>query len=334
MKKYLANREKLVVYAVPYQENSFFHSPWFQRIVNDNFIIENYVEGKAYSNDTVFVVGARQYLEQDQREKFNDRRVIVDATWESYTGKYKKLYGKLRNPNHLYFYGNYNTEPVEGAVFVPNFFWYNESLWWKMHQYDQYRPERNYSKKFLMPIGHARGWRDEILTSLKPWLNSDALWSCISHGVSLPVKENKENITWHRYQNFSWYDNTCFTIALESARSWNEAVIFLTEKIYKPIGMKHPFMVMGQAGILKYLKSQGFVSYDNIFDESYDLTSDLGEKISIITNNVSNYKKAPCNNETLNRIDHNFNLFYNEDRVISGLTTDLVNPMKEFINKK
>jgi hypothetical protein len=74
--------------------------------------------------------------------------------------------------------------------------------------------------------------------------------------------------------------------------------------------------------------------YDNIFDESYDLTSDLGEKISIITNNVSNYKKAPYDNETLNRIDHNFNLFYNEDRVISGLTTDLVNPMKEFINKK
>ena len=36
MKKYLANRERLVVYAVPYQENSFFHSPWFQKIIKDN----------------------------------------------------------------------------------------------------------------------------------------------------------------------------------------------------------------------------------------------------------------------------------------------------------
>jgi hypothetical protein len=334
MKKYLENKDRLVVYAMPYQENSFFHSLWFQKIANDNFIIERYDDNKTYSDDVVFVVGARQYLVQDQREKFANRRVIVDATWESYTGKYKKVYSQLRNPNHLYMYGNYNPEPVEGAVFVPNFLWYNESLWWKMHRYDQYTPNRNYSKKFLMPIGHDRGWRVDTINALKPWLDSDALWSCISHGVSLPVAENKENIVWHRYQNFSWYDDTCFTIALESARSWDEAIIFLTEKIYKPIGMKHPFMVMGQAGMLQYLKSQGFMSYDNLFDESYDLTSDLTEKIAILVKNVSNYEKVPYDAETLKRIDHNFNLFYNEERVLSGLQTDYVDPMREFINKK
>lgn len=334
MKKHLSNREKLVIYESPYQENSFFHSPWFQKIVNDNFIIERYDDKKTYDNDTVFVVGARQYLVEEHRKKFVDRKVIIDASWESYTGKYKKLYSILKNPNHLYIYGNYNSEALENVVFVPNFFWYNESLWWKMYNYDQYLPNRNYLKKFLMPIGHARGWRDETIAALKPWLDADALWSCISHNISLPTNENKENITWHRYQNFDWYNNTCFTIALESARKWDEAVVFLTEKIYKPIGMKHPFMVVGQAGILKYLKSQGFVSFDNLFNESYDTTSVLSEKISIIVDNVANYKKTPFDSETLKRIDHNFNLFYNESRVMGGLKTDLVLPIREFINKK
>ena len=129
MKKHLTNRERLVVYAVPYQENSFFHSPWFQKIVNDNFIVENYIEGKSYSNDTVFVVGARQYLAQDHREKFTDRRVIVDATWESYTGKYKKLYSQFRNPNQPDTGdGNSVDVQVERNLYVQNSIEYQASL--------------------------------------------------------------------------------------------------------------------------------------------------------------------------------------------------------------
>ena len=106
---------------------------------------------------------------------------------------------------------------------------------------------------------------------------------------------------------------------------------FVSEKIYKPIGFRHPFMVLGKTGILTYLKSQGFVTYDNLFDESYDNESDLQKKISLILDNVSNYEKCPYDTETLNRIEHNHLLFYNQQRIYDGLKTELIDPIKNFI---
>ena len=95
-------KEKLVIYHSPYQGESFFHSQWFQQIVDDNFVIEHYADDKTYDKDTVFVMGARQYLLEEHREKFVDKRLIVDVTWESYSGKYGKLHARLKNPNQFY----------------------------------------------------------------------------------------------------------------------------------------------------------------------------------------------------------------------------------------
>jgi len=324
-------KEKLVIYLLPYQSESFFHSEWFQQIVDDNFIIEHYTDDKTYDKDTVFVMGARQYLLEEHREKFNDKRLIVDVMWESYSGKYGKLHVKLKNPNHFYIYGSYHAEPVEGTAFVPNFLWYNESLWWRQYGLHEYQPQKTYDKKFLCLVGHARSWRLDFLEAAAPWLESDALYSCTQNGLVLPMDDPIPGLVWHRQSNPNWYDSTCFSIVLETARSWDWAAVFLTEKIYKPIGFQHPFMVLGKTGILTYLKSQGFVTYDNLFDESYDDESDLQKKISLILDNVSNYEKCPYDNETLKRIEHNHSLFYNQQRIYHGLKTELIDPIKNFI---
>jgi hypothetical protein len=325
-------KEKLIVYNAPYQGESFFHpSTWFEQIVNDNFVLEPYDDNKTYDKGAVFVMGARQYLVEEHREKFVDKRLIVDVTWESFSGKYGKLHARLKNPNHFYLYGSYHAEPIEGIAFVPNFFWYNESLHWQQYKYHEYVPRRTYAKKILCPVGHARSWRLDFLEAAAPWLESDALYSCTQNGIILPPDNLIPGLFWQRQSNPDWYDSTCFSIVLESARSWEWATVFLTEKIYKPIGFRHPFMVLGKTGILTYLKSQGFVTYDNLFNESYDNESDLQKKISLILDNVSNYEKRPYDNETLNRIEHNHLLFYNQQRIYHGLKTELIDPIKNFI---
>jgi hypothetical protein len=44
----------------------------------------------------------------------------------------------------------------------------------------------------------------------------------------------------------------------------------LTEKIFKPICLNMPFVVVGTAGSLNYLKRYGFKTFDLLWDESYD----------------------------------------------------------------
>jgi hypothetical protein len=46
--------------------------------------------------------------------------------------------------------------------------------------------------------------------------------------------------------------------------------LHLTEKTFKPICLKMPFIIIGTAGSLRYLRSYGFRTFDSLWDESYD----------------------------------------------------------------
>jgi len=48
----------------------------------------------------------------------------------------------------------------------------------------------------------------------------------------------------------------------------------LTEKIFKPIILRMPFVLVGCAYNLQYLKSYGFQTFDRWIDESYDYIED------------------------------------------------------------
>jgi hypothetical protein len=45
---------------------------------------------------------------------------------------------------------------------------------------------------------------------------------------------------------------------------------FLTEKTYKPIAMKHPFILLGPAHSLRMLRERGYKTFSPFIDESYD----------------------------------------------------------------
>ena len=44
----------------------------------------------------------------------------------------------------------------------------------------------------------------------------------------------------------------------------------LTEKTFKPIALRMPFVIVGTSGSLKYLRSYGFKTFGHLWDESYD----------------------------------------------------------------
>jgi hypothetical protein len=323
-------KPKLIVYQSPYQSESLFHSVWFQDIVRQYFDLEHYSLDRQYDPDAIFVIGARQYLIKEVRDEFRDRWVIVDSTWESNTGKYANLRTD-RGARHIIMYGNQKNFEGDGFLFVTKFFWFNECLWYRHRGYQGYSPNKTYTKKFLMPIGTARGWRDETIKALTPWLE-ESYWSCVKQGQYLPGTKSAKGYD-HRYMNPAWYDDTYFSVVCESARSWEEAVVFVTEKTYKVFAGQHPFMVIGAAGILDELKSQGFETFDNVFDETYNQESDLYRKLDIIKQNIEQFKYVVYDAETQRRIQHNFDRFYNAELVLELMRNDIFNPLLEWINR-
>lgn len=80
------------------------------------------------------------------------------------------------------------------------------------------------------------------------------------------------------------YKQTYYSLVAET-HALNE-VVFLTEKIVKPIITKRLFILVGNRYSLKFLKSLGFKTFDNVIDESYDLLETAAERASLALEQV------------------------------------------------
>jgi hypothetical protein len=311
---------------------SFGFDECWKEVATKYFNFEHYEENKTYDRATTFLMMAQAYLDPGIRESFKDKKVIIDLTWEGKYAKWGETYIN-KEPHHIVLYGSYSPIEEPGAVFSPNFFWYNTSLANIFRGYHKYVPNRNYSKKFLMPIGRKRQWRDRVVDMLEPYLD-DAYWSYQRRDKALPDDQVTKRYDIY-FQNPMWYDDTCFSLVLESLTTQtitHESPIFLTEKMFKPFSGQQPYMVVSAANTLKFLSDQGFETYDNLFNEQYDIETDFEKKMNIIVDNIKNYEKGPHDAITLEKIDHNFNRFYDVETITAGFERELVNPIYKYIN--
>ena len=92
--------------------------------------------------------------------------------------------------------------------------------------------------------------------------------------------------------------------------------LHLTEKSFKPICMRMPFIIVGTRGSLAYLRMYGFKTFGDIWDESYDDEPDdilRIEKIGKLLNqldSLSQMEKQELFNRAIPIIEHNYNHFY------------------------
>ena len=90
----------------------------------------------------------------------------------------------------------------------------------------------------------------------------------------------------------------------------------LTEKSFKSIALGMPFVLTATAGSLAYLRSYGFRTFDQFWDESYDLETDdfiRAEKVAAVLkqlDNLSTQKKQKLFQTCWPVIEHNWNWFY------------------------
>jgi hypothetical protein len=76
------------------------------------------------------------------------------------------------------------------------------------------------------------------------------------------------------------YKNSLVNIVTETYFFSN--IIHITEKTYKPIAFMQPFVMIGSYASLKHVKEMGFKTFNDFWDESYDLEQDDVKRFAMV----------------------------------------------------
>lgn len=335
------------------------NSSYLEWILQDKFELAIFNNAETYDKNTDLLVITRpESFNLDVLKKYLDAgfRLLIVNLWETRPFLLSKDFDSYLD-NILLILGckqplNYGWKNV---LAVPRWFWYNESLWYtcdKNFQYQNYVPNRKNTKLFFMPIKRSKPFRTQTVEKLSEFLHN-SIWSYVEQwtaGVHLPTRADNPvaRIGWDRQFEPSWYDDTYFTIAVETYISQttieNEikgivsdhagpCELFVTEKTFKPIAHQHPFIICGMKGTLNFLKENGFETFDHIFDEDYDNLDFFDLRLDAIYENVKNFSAEKyLDTLTEQKIKHNYDRFYNRSVVLDGVNKDLIIPMLEWIN--
>ena len=190
-----------------------------------------------------------------------------------------------------------------------------------------------------------RWHRDRIVRDLHTVL-PEALYSYASQGRELPGTP-PANIPWRGWLNPAWYDSTPYTVVVESymrSRGWSADPAStnykteVSEKIFKPMLGQHPFLVYGSVDTLKYLRREGFATYDNLWDETYDTVVEDTPRFEQVTQQVLsaveryNYRTFQLTPDTVERIRHNYARLFDRTLVQQRFTAEVVGDIMTWWN--
>jgi len=339
-----------------------FSSDYLEWIFARHFKLENYNLNESYSKDCLFVFSKpNNYAEHIVPNLLEQgHRVIIANPWEARPYLLAQDFAAHQD-QILLMLGCLNPSDYgwKNVAAVPLWFWFNEHLWYtcdsKINEYiSAYQPIRSNTKKFLMPIQRAKKFRDRIVEKLGPILDQ-SIWSYAERwggGTSLPryTQGPFESIRPDRAFESKWYDDTYFTVVVETAvdrltditkeitgqRSEEYPCdVFVTEKTFKPIAFQHPFIILGMPGTLDFLHTNGFETYENIFDERYDSVFLFEDRLDQVYNNIKNFNVDKYLDPiTKGKIEHNYNRFNDRSLVLDLFEKTVINPIQEFFNAK
>ena len=85
----------------------------------------------------------------------------------------------------------------------------------------------------------------------------------------LDTSNHKLNLMFDEFESTKkFYDDSFVNIISET--NFFTPIVHITEKSYKPIVYKQPFIMLGAKGSLQAMRKQGFKTFNDLWDESYD----------------------------------------------------------------
>jgi hypothetical protein len=312
---------------------TFGISPFLQPYIEDYFNLIEYDPTQTYSKTDHAVLITYASMDRDQWYQ-----VLVDQGFKLIV-------------DHLQDSDVDRNSIVENRVLTlrnPNWMWYWTSLEYQYYGYDQYTPDRKYKKSFLMLMNRPEWHRDQLIEQLAPVLDQ-AVYSYVGRGIKLD-SDHWNNFAyrsprWLSYTNTDWYDSTCFSVVAESymrSTHWQDNPqsykTEISEKVLKPLAFEHPFIVFGSVDTLAYLTAQGFETFDNLFDETYDSIIDDHARhcaaVSSVIDAVDRYKNKDLSIDqlTLDKLAHNKAKFFDTVTVAQRFRNEVVADILNFVN--
>jgi hypothetical protein len=321
---------------------------WIKKWMPAEYPIEFFDPAKTYDPDTVFYYDMYGRVWEELIETFLERghKIIYDAKNEHYIPVKKEwvVDAFTRYPGQGMFLIS-GDQPIDLAgVHVhatPYWYWILDQQTYQNFELDQIRTCSSYNYKFFMTMSLARPARDYLYEQLQPVL-SDSLHSYRAQGKYLP--NDSDSVNWQRYLNPDWLNSSCFTLAVETyiqdgcptgfVNLTKNNNLFLCEKTYKPLATQHPFIMAGTYKNLSYVRQQGFETFPELWDESYDDIPDWTQRVQRIVEiikavDIDSFDTAIVKE----KLQHNQARFFDSELVKKFCNETVIQPIIEFANE-
>lgn len=324
-------------------DHNHFTLPVFKQLIREKFDVVQYDSANNYDKrSSVIIVNMYQY-EKNRLivDQFIDNGyyVVFDNLLEAVPYQLPRFNG-YSNVHYMVCVRNLDRYDERfkwnNIVQVPMFIWYHDSKCWNNTPVDNRFKIRTFdpTKKFLLLMNQQRDFRDRVYDKFQDIIHQ-GLFTYRARGISIPgdfdVPINTQG--WRFFCNESWYDQTAFSICVETITEPGPDTVFLTEKTFKPIALRHPFMIVGCKGSLQLLRETGFETYSNLFDESYDSLPNDTQRIDHIHHQVKNFQFHRYDTLTREKMEYNHRLFYNELEVNRRYVRDVLDPLMEIVHE-
>jgi hypothetical protein len=128
--------------------------------------------------------------------------------------------------------------------------------------------------------------------------------------------------------------NSEISVVLETV--FDDHRIYLTEKVFRPIACGHPFVLAAGPGALEYIRSYGFKTFGDYWDEGYDGLVDPGDRVGAVVkivedlSNLTHTQQQNMRRDMQHIVEHNFNHLFIELRpyVVAEMTTNIAQALK------
>ena len=103
--------------------------------------------------------------------------------------------------------------------------------------------------------------------------------------INLNVDETIDSPTMIYNGDLTYHNNSYFSLVTETMfyqDHWIKECSMLTEKIFRPIMLQHPFVVLGNCGLLAELQNLGYKTFSPFIDETYDTIQNDDDRFAAV----------------------------------------------------
>lgn len=206
---------------------------------------------------------------------------------------------KLENANLIKTYNCFQKRPRPHRIWMFHYLFKNGLLEDGINSMNSFAEHASYYEGRVMD-------RDDYkeLETYLPMYPRQNLDNSAKQLFESPMGGKFEKDLYHQESRDSW-------VSIISEASYAENTCFISEKTFKPISTRHPFIMCGNQNSLKYLRELGYKTFDGFIDESYDTMTTWNRYSAIIKNirtikRMTHSQKLEWYESMRDILDHNF----------------------------